>query len=261
MSDCDILKKSEQIYNNILAQEKNKELIIYYTASKERFKYILKYLQSNNLHNKKILDIGVCKFTYILKQIYPELDITALDFQNHENQVMAHGIHFMLYNLEKDSDNSPDNAFDIIIFSEVIEHLAISPRLVFKKLRAMLKKDGILITTTPNFLSFANRFKCLIGVSPLEEVRENLQNPGHFREYSMKELKEYLNYAGFEILIAKYPPYWNSIKMLIQRYRLKGASWLKLCFLYIPFIYLRKIISIIFPAAESAIAIISRKQG
>lgn len=262
MNERDILEKFEQIYNDMPAREKDNDEIIYYFVSKERFKYVLKHLQFYEFYNKKILDIGVSRFTYILKQIYPALNLTALDFQkSRESQLNSSGIAYLHYNMERDDAELPQNSFDIIIFGEVLEHLAVSPRVIFKKLYAMLKKDGILITTTPNFLSFANRIKCLMGLSPLEEVRENLQNPGHFREYSMKELKEYITGAGFEILTTEYPTYWNSIEMLLRLYKLKGVSHLKLYFLYLPFICLRKIITIFFPAAESAISIIARKQG
>ena len=56
--------------------------------------------------------------------------------------------------------------FDYIIFSHVIEHLK-NPIKVLKKLRGILKKNGILLIETPNFDSaafrlFKDRFRLLV---------------------------------------------------------------------------------------------------
>lgn len=259
MDKREISQKFEQIYNDMLIQTQDKEQLAYYTASKEKFKYILGYLPLDEIGNKEVLDIGVSRFTYILKQIYPDLKLTALDFQDCEKELKMRRINFIRHNLERDADNLPQNTFDIIIFSEVLEHLAVSPRVIFKKLHRMLKNDGILITTTPNVLSLANRIKCIMGQTPIETIRENLQNPGHFREYSIKELKEYLSAAGFKIIKEEFPKYWSNINMVLKVNKLRGRGIVKLYFLYLPFSILRKILTSVLPTLDAAIALIAQK--
>ncbi len=76
-------------------------------------------------------------------------------------------------------DNYPTNftpeSFDIIISSHVIEHID-DVKIYLNQLKRLLKKDGILILTTPN-----KRFRLLPFQKPYD--------PYHKREYNYKELK------------------------------------------------------------------------
>ena len=69
-----------------------------------------------------------------------------------------------------------------------MEHLYTSPKKLFQNLHSLLNKDGILIIQTPNAASLKKRLTLLLGKNPFEMPRENLQNPGHYREYTSKEL-------------------------------------------------------------------------
>ena len=76
----------------------------------------------------------------------------------------------------------------LIIMAEVIEHLYISPVLVFKCISTLLKNGGYLFLQTPNACSLGKRIKMLIGKNPYEMIRNSGTNPGHFREYTIREL-------------------------------------------------------------------------
>ena len=56
----------------------------------------------------------------------------------------------------------PDNSFDIIIASEVIEHLE-NPRATFREFYRLLRSDGALIVTTPNQESVRSLAALLMG--------------------------------------------------------------------------------------------------
>ena len=90
--------------------------------------------------------------------------------------------------------------YDIIIFSEVIEHLYTSPRLVLNFVKTLLKEDGILILQTPNAVTLPYRFLMLIGRNPFMLLSENVLNHAHFREYTLQEMKKYLVSSHFEIV-------------------------------------------------------------
>jgi len=68
-----------------------------------------------------------------------------------------------------------DNFFDAITFTEVIEHLE-DHRKILKEINRVLKKDGVLVVTTPNILNLKSRVRFfLIGFY-------NLFGPMHVKE-------------------------------------------------------------------------------
>jgi hypothetical protein len=101
--------------------------------------------------------------------------------------------------------------FDIIIVCEVIEHLFVSPDLVFTFLRGMLKKPtGLVIVGTPNAVSFWKRLKMVMGQNPFEELSHNYKlGKGHIREYTMQELNKYAGLSGFSTIFEEYCSYWD----------------------------------------------------
>lgn len=84
--------------------------------------------------------------------------------------------------------------FDCIIASEVIEHL-FEPDLFFKKVKNILKPQGVLILTTPNFLFWKNRLRILFGKFEYEE--SGFYDKGHISFFTHKSLEKELKKAGF----------------------------------------------------------------
>jgi SAM-dependent methyltransferase len=107
--------------------------------------------------------------------------------------------------------NDPDfpalDPYDLIVCSEVIEHLHVSPVPVLRSLGAALAPSGHLILQTPNAASLPNRVRLLLGRNPYEPIREQAGNPGHFHEYTVGELRDAVEAAGLEVerlLVANY---------------------------------------------------------
>src|SRR5690606_31313997 len=89
--------------------------------------------------------------------------------------------------------------YQLVLFFEVIEHLYTAPSQVLAFFYEILAPGGILLLSTPNALWLKNRVKLLTGRHPFEQIRENRQNPGHFREYTPAELRAVAATAGFRI--------------------------------------------------------------
>jgi len=104
-----------------------------------------------------------------------------------------------------------DARYDLIIFSETIEHLHTSPKIVLSFLKGLLsnKSNSGILLQTPNAASIEKRIKMLFGKNPYELIREDEKNPGHFREYTMKELEAYTQAIGCEILYKQFCVYWS----------------------------------------------------
>ncbi|MDD2710333.1 MAG: class I SAM-dependent methyltransferase [Verrucomicrobiae bacterium] len=104
----------------------------------------------------------------------------------------------------------PDNAFDAILFSEVLEHLRLSPALVLRELRRILAPGGFLLLTTPNVARLANLIKLLLQRNILEEFPENIESENitehltHIREYTMGEVCSLLQKHGFRIAAKRF---------------------------------------------------------
>ena len=75
-----------------------------------------------------------------------------------------------------------DNFFDAITFTEVIEHLE-DHRKILKEINRVLKKDGVLIVTTPNILNLKSRVRFfLVGFYnlfvPMHVTESDLHSAG-----------------------------------------------------------------------------------
>ena len=90
-----------------------------------------------------------------------------------------------------------------VLLLEVIEHLHTSPRHVLRYLYRCLNPGGFLIVSTPNAAFLRNRLQLLAGSNPFEPIREDAMNPGHFREYTRRELAGHCRECGFDVLEAR----------------------------------------------------------
>jgi len=102
----------------------------------------------------------------------------------------------------------PSAAFDVIICSEVIEHV-FSPDELLDEIARLLKPGGYAVLTTPNLASWKNRIALWLGWQPfLTEVstRARYGNPfmppgkpsGHIRMFTLRALVEMAKVAGLQ---------------------------------------------------------------
>lgn len=92
----------------------------------------------------------------------------------------------------------PDDAFDLIVFAEIIEHLAFNPLVFWKQAYRVLRPGGRLIVTTPNSLyyrSVLERLQALVrgaryGI-PVDEIFQVGTYGHHWKEFSLAELRHY----------------------------------------------------------------------
>ncbi|NMQ20634.1 class I SAM-dependent methyltransferase [Candidatus Competibacter phosphatis] len=80
-------------------------------------------------------------------------------------------------------------SFDLVIFTEIIEHIN-NPRKVLMNIHYLLNKDGILYITTPNFNSIERKV--------LGKNWGMICYPEHISYYSPKTLHKLLTQCGFE---------------------------------------------------------------
>lgn len=154
----------------------------------------------------KILDVGASPFhiTFCLKQL--EFDITGLDLNPDpfRNFIIKHNLIVKKANIETKKIPFSDNTFDYVILNEVFEHLRINPIFALKEINRVLKIGGKLMLTTPNLYALHKYFLFNLGLSFNDAYCEfNKLNiygyAGHIREYSTREVKQFLENANFKI--------------------------------------------------------------
>jgi len=188
-----------------------------------RLAYTVNLVQEycNVFNVRTILDIGPHFLTSCIKKfIKPEVSVSTLGWANERlvppNIVDRH-IHFDLNCCTDQPPMLTTECFDLIIFAETIEHLYTSPTLVLKCLRNLMRMEaGILVIQTPNAVALIKRLQMVIGINPFELIRENLDNPGHFREYTVEELITYGEQAGLKLYRKEICDYWQSNSWLVR---------------------------------------------
>jgi 2-polyprenyl-3-methyl-5-hydroxy-6-metoxy-1,4-benzoquinol methylase len=122
--------------------------------------------------------------------------------------VMTHafaesGVAFVEWNLEETPYPLEDGSFDIVLLTEVLEHLREYPLQALLEARRILRPGGHLVVTTPNAARLQNRVRLALGGSvhtPLSDWMFGLPHARHAREYTAAELREMLAHAGLRVV-------------------------------------------------------------
>lgn len=195
----------KKIYQNTIDEWINEEKLRtcgsesntnYLKNHNNRFQEILKICRKFNPSRKaKVLDVGRSSLTVILSKYYQ--DMTSIGFPLNEDigghreqeKVSIPHINFDL-NQCKNTELWGEEKYDIIVYSEVIEHLFTAPEFTLLFFKYLLNDGGIIVCTTPNAASHYQRYKHLLGFNTYKQIRFYEKNPGHFREYTKKEMIE-----------------------------------------------------------------------
>lgn len=147
----------------------------------------------------RVLDIGNSALTALIASRFDvPVDNLGLD----GDFPTPHGrSHWYDLNHAQDADRwrTDLDPYDIVVMAEVIEHLHTAPQRVLAFLATLVVPGGVLIIQTPNAAALHNRLELLAGRNPYELIREDTENPGHFREYTRAELLGLARDAGFVV--------------------------------------------------------------
>ena len=157
-----------------------------------------------------ILDLG-CGSGYLLEKISEKLNSAELwgvdVYANKKNKK---------WNYKKADVNKllpfKEETFSCVILGELIEHVP-DPDFLLRECYRVLKKRGILIVSTPNLVSWANRILVLLGIQPLftetsievnlgryfKILGQNDKTQGHLKIFTHKSLAEILEREKFTI--------------------------------------------------------------
>ncbi|MFA6602485.1 MAG: class I SAM-dependent methyltransferase [Candidatus Shapirobacteria bacterium] len=176
---------------------------LYLSTHSSRFDFLFSQIDQLNLPpTAKVLDIG-CYPPVVFNHLKKKFQVWGLasphEPLNHPQVLVA--------NLETDPLPFSNSTFDLIIFSEVLEHLYRQIPSILIKLNKLLIPGGYLIITSPNAVSLFTLAKVIIGRNPTYPISDLSKDDPvlgtiyhrHNREYTANELKQLLISAGFKI--------------------------------------------------------------
>ena len=221
------MKKYDQILEELrniltLIESELKELHLdYFLLHRNRYKSDLEIIK-DYYRKGKILEIGSfpCHLTYCLTKLgYPVIGID-INPERIKNFIEKHNLTVKKCDIEKERIPFDNNRFDFVIFNEVFEHLRIDPISTLKEINRVMKPAGIMVLSTPNLYSLRNIVLFNIGRGFNNAYREfeklhTIGHMGHIREYSTREIKQFLENTGFEIVEVKYKVYNRTNKKII----------------------------------------------
>ncbi len=220
MKEDQLLIKLEEDIKHFLKEEPHLKhfLLDPFNDHKKRYKITLE-VTNKYFKGGKILDIGANPFhlTYCYKKLGYDvigLDINPAPFKKF---IFENKLNIKKVNIEIQKLPFKDNSFDLIIFSEVFEHLRVNPILTLHEINRVLKPQGTLVLTTPNLYALHKIIMFNLGMS-INDAYDEFEKLykygyiGHFREYSTREIKKFLEKTDFYIKEISYQNYYSFFK-------------------------------------------------
>lgn len=97
----------------------------------------------------------------------------------------------------------PNESFDIVIFTEVLEHLSVDPMHTLSEINRITKIGGWILLSTPSCTSTKSVVRILRGGNPncYPVYTKQPSRDRHNREYTPWEVRQLLTACGYEVTI------------------------------------------------------------
>jgi SAM-dependent methyltransferase len=156
---------------------------------------------------QRIVDVGCGdgSATYLVRQLDRRNTVVGVDWSATAlAQARARGLLVVQSGVESAGLPLPDCCADVVIMSELIEHLVDTDAAV-DEARRVLRPGGVLLLSTPNLAAWFNRGLVGLGIQPVfSEVslrgiygRPGHEVVGHLRLFTRRALVEFLTARGF----------------------------------------------------------------
>lgn len=160
----------------------------------------------------KLLDVGCRPGFLSLAAKRMGYEVYGVDFMTSKINFLENsfGIQLTQHNIEVSDLPFEDSTFDVVLFTDVIEHLSISVSFPLSETFRVLKKNGILLLSTPNVLSLINTLKIsLFRENIYAGINTFYKGPvfvdgqpifdRHNRLFSLNEVTDLLRFIGYKV--------------------------------------------------------------
>jgi SAM-dependent methyltransferase len=209
VQNTELLKKYA---DELIAQSRDPEDVrSYYEGHRNRLSFDLDYADKFFRPGQKILEVGSIPYLVTVPLMQKNYDVMTLDKVTGEyvpGIVKKYKINSIICNLDNEPILAGDGAFDGIIMNEVFEHLRMNLIFSMREILRVLRPGGLLLLSTPNMRSISGLYNllvlgeayaCMGGIYNNYSYIERLDVMGHVREYTPKEVTNFLRIIGFEI--------------------------------------------------------------
>lgn len=125
------------------------------------------------------------------------------------------------FDIERDPFPFAADSLDLVIFMEVLEHLAVDPMHTLLEFNRILRPGGYALITTPNACSAECLVRLLRGQHPGHFTPyRNRSDQRHHREYAPAEVTKVVECAGFSVeWIKTLPAGRRTVRLLVRLLR------------------------------------------
>jgi SAM-dependent methyltransferase len=194
----------------------------------------------------RVLEIGVNPGLFTEALVRAGYRVSGTDlFPEHRADLWRRlGVEVRRWNIDTEPAPYAPGSFDLVFFSEVIEHLANPPVEALATIGELLAPGGYLILSTPNQFYLKSRLRTLFDIlllRPFEHdeefqrwaaLKSEARYYTHSRLFSMRQLAWMLEQAGLSVERTHYGDAWERVglepaRLLRAPHRVltKGALW------------------------------------
>jgi len=165
-----------------------------------RLKVVASMIQEK--HHLRVLDVGCGEggLGMLLREKYNgKINLVGIDISKKVLEIASpYYDETICMNVEVEdiSEKLKNRKFDYTVIVEVLEHL-FRPEIVLKQLKNLLKRDGCMLVSFPNFAFWKNRISLLRGKFPSDAHLYNSSE--HLHYWTFYSFKNFLTENGFQI--------------------------------------------------------------
>jgi 2-polyprenyl-3-methyl-5-hydroxy-6-metoxy-1,4-benzoquinol methylase len=157
---------------------------------------MLKYLPE---HSTKVMEMGCGDGTFASSMMKDGREVWGIEMDQKRAAIAKPKITKLIEGDLVDLISTiPTNYFDCIFFNDVLEHL-LEPGDVLQKIIPLLKKDGLVISSIPNFRYVGNLQEILLQ-KDFRYKTSGILDKTHFRFFTQKSIIRMFNEAGFDVI-------------------------------------------------------------
>ncbi len=149
---------------------------------------LMKYIH-NNVYNVAV--IGFSDVDNLIVDTLEDRKISFIIPEEFRDYIKDDEKDYIFADLTKEIPKDMREEFDLVIFTEVLEHIFASDRIVMANVFSLLRQGGALCFSVPNIATFSNRIRLLIGKNVCWQKEDQFKGVfggyGHIREYTFRE--------------------------------------------------------------------------
>lgn len=157
-----------------------------------------------------VLEVGSIPLLFTAAMSQCGYNVTGCDIAPERYSAAIHrlGLNVVKCDIETEPLPFDGNSFDAIVFNEIFEHLRINLIFTLGEVLRVMKPGAILMLSSPNLRSldgiinflFRNEsYSCCPDPYAEYQKLQNLGHMGHVREYTTKEVTDFLEKVGFRV--------------------------------------------------------------